>query len=187
MLHVSCLSREASSVRPLSTATVEMGQWVTTALSETMIGRAVSTSAGHLRSDCPATSRCGPPHPGLKSWAGNPCPCGTADRFSAVEEILLRRIRISLGLQGRPAGTRDSSPGFQPWVAERRTTEDQRAWSPNDSETSQLTASPCLAQGWFSIRTPVPSRIKWMRLSRASSNSGSAEARTSGAWVVAII
>jgi len=36
--------------------------------------------------------RCGPPHPGLKSWAGHPCPCGTADRFSVVDEISERSL-----------------------------------------------------------------------------------------------
>jgi hypothetical protein len=30
-----------------------------------------------------------PKNPGLKSWAGGPCPYGTADRFSAVEEEIL--------------------------------------------------------------------------------------------------
>jgi hypothetical protein len=29
------------------------------------------------------------PYPGLKPWAGRPCPCGTADRFSSVEEVFL--------------------------------------------------------------------------------------------------
>ena len=49
------------------------------------------------------------PHPGLKPWAGHPCPCGTADRFSAVHEILFINHP---GLSGRPGGTRAFSPGF---------------------------------------------------------------------------
>jgi len=55
-----------------------------------------------------------PPHPGLKSWAGRPCPCGTADRFSAVEEILLVEFESSWASRAVPQGQGPPAQGFNP-------------------------------------------------------------------------
>jgi hypothetical protein len=74
-----------------------------------------------------------PPSPGLKPWAGRPCPCGTADRFAHIavcHSVLLSQEIASLRTQragedisfrSRPAGTRVASPGFQSWAWGKRT------------------------------------------------------------------
>src|SRR3954447_15553530 len=71
-----------------------------------------------------------PQDPGLKPWAGHPCPCGTAllriaatrPMVSAIVEHrrLVDRTIVppvaDLEPFSRPAGTRAARPGFQPWV-----------------------------------------------------------------------